>query len=61
MCVLTQLYAAVSPKVVEGGITGKYFAPIAQLCEVSDHAANRTLQKRVWEFTETLLDEKGFS
>jgi len=54
---LTQLYAATSPEIKEKNIRGRYFAPIAQLCDTTDHAKNKTLQKQLWEKTEELLKE----
>jgi WW domain-containing oxidoreductase len=57
---LTSLFAAVSPKVMEGRITGTYLVPIGDTCEPSDHAKNSTLQRRLWEFSEETLKLKGF-
>eukprot|EP01062_Namystynia_karyoxenos_P081800 TRINITY_DN906_c0_g2_i1.p1 TRINITY_DN906_c0_g2~~TRINITY_DN906_c0_g2_i1.p1 ORF type:complete len:296 (+),score=77.52 TRINITY_DN906_c0_g2_i1:416-1303(+) len=53
---LTSLYAAVSPEIVEKNITGKYFHPIARETAPCEHAVNKPLQKRLWEFTESLIE-----
>jgi len=57
---LTQIYCAISPDIIEKGITGQYFAPIAEICDTSDFAKNSTLQKKLWTFTEKILKDKGF-
>jgi len=57
---LTQLYAAISPEIIQKKITGKYFVPIADLWEPSEQAKNSSLQKKLWEFSEKLLQDKGF-
>jgi hypothetical protein len=55
-----QVYLATSREVVSKDIRGKYFAPIAQPCEPSDHAANTKLQKDLWDFTAKLIEQKKF-
>jgi len=57
---LTQVYVAVSPEVLSKRITGKYFHPIARET-LSDrvHAANATLQKKFWDFTQDVLKAKA--
>uniref|UniRef100_A0A7S3PQ35 Uncharacterized protein n=1 Tax=Aplanochytrium stocchinoi TaxID=215587 RepID=A0A7S3PQ35_9STRA len=57
---LTQLYCASSPEVLEKGISGKYFAPIAAPCDTADAAKDMKLQKGLWRFSEELLSERGF-
>eukprot|EP00756_Hemistasia_phaeocysticola_P003511 Hpha_TRINITY_DN12282_c0_g3::TRINITY_DN12282_c0_g3_i1::g.16674::m.16674 len=54
---LSELYAAVSPAVVGGGITGHYFHPIAQA--VRSPASDIAKQKALWEFTEQLIKSKS--
>lgn len=54
---LTQLYAAVGPKLKQKGITGKYFHPIARQTRPDPHAQNATLQRRLWELTEAFIAE----
>lgn len=61
--VLTQLYTAVSPEIVDNKVTGKLFFPIGQ--EMAPEsliaaAVNVTLQKDLWTFTEELLKSQGF-
>jgi len=41
-------------------ITGKNFHPIAREQEPSKDAHNRTLQKGLWDLTESVLKDKGF-
>jgi NAD(P)-dependent dehydrogenase (short-subunit alcohol dehydrogenase family) len=53
---LNSLYLATSSEVVEKGFSGKYFVPIAQECETSDHATNATLRREVWALTEKLIE-----
>ena len=54
---LTPLYLATSSEVEQKGLTGKYFAPIAQECDTSDHAKNATLQREVWALTQRFISE----
>lgn len=49
---LTQLYAAVSPKLRSQRISGKYYHPIARLTEPDPHCQNKTLQKMLWDMSE---------
>lgn len=52
---LTQLYlAAGSEALLASGASGRYFVPQAREAWPCAHAANRTLQAAVWEFTEEL-------
>merc|ERR1712159_348074 len=56
---LTQVYAAVSDKIRKGGVTGKYFHPIARLNEKPDpHTFNKTLQHRLWELSVDITQTK---
>merc|ERR1712032_1128356 len=52
---LTQLYAAVSPQIRGQKISGKYFHPIARERTPSFRAFNRTLQRRLWEMTDSFI------
>lgn len=54
---LTQLYAAVSPKLRSRRITGKYYHPIARLTEPDPHCRNMTLQKMLWDMSEKVVGE----
>eukprot|EP00756_Hemistasia_phaeocysticola_P003510 Hpha_TRINITY_DN12282_c0_g2::TRINITY_DN12282_c0_g2_i1::g.16672::m.16672 len=57
---LTQLYLAVSPAVVDGGITGKYFHPIARELPPNLKFCNdKAKQKALWEFTEDLIKARS--
>ena len=56
---LTQVYAAVSDDIRKGGVTGKYFHPIARLNEKPDpHTFNKTLQHRLWELSVDITQTK---
>eukprot|EP00931_Biecheleriopsis_adriatica_P079810 TRINITY_DN53159_c0_g1_i1.p1 TRINITY_DN53159_c0_g1~~TRINITY_DN53159_c0_g1_i1.p1 ORF type:complete len:371 (-),score=71.70 TRINITY_DN53159_c0_g1_i1:145-1257(-) len=52
---LTQIYAAVGPKLRKEKITGRYFAPIAREAKPDLHTFNSTLQKKLWDLTEGFL------
>lgn len=52
---LTQLYAAVGPKLRKNKITGKYFHPIARETTPDHHARNPQLQKMLWKMTEDFI------
>jgi len=54
---LTQIYAAVGPKLKAEKTTGKYFHPIARENEPDLHCKNKTLQKNLWELTEKFIAE----
>jgi len=54
---LTQLYAAVSPQVRGDKISGKYFHPIARENAPGLHARNQTLQRQLWDITETFIND----
>eukprot|EP01127_Copromyxa_protea_P010516 TRINITY_DN2559_c0_g1_i2.p1 TRINITY_DN2559_c0_g1~~TRINITY_DN2559_c0_g1_i2.p1 ORF type:complete len:286 (-),score=36.59 TRINITY_DN2559_c0_g1_i2:19-876(-) len=57
----TQFYlAAAWPELRAKGLKGKYFHPIAVPTTPHHLAANITLQKGLWEFSERLLEESGF-
>lgn len=61
---LTQLYAAVSPDIVNKKITGKLFYPIADEIDaeaVQPAANDMKFQKGLWTLTESLLADRGFN
>jgi hypothetical protein len=52
---------AASPEIVEKNIRGQMVHPITTINDrLSHHALNVTLQKKLWEFSEKLLAERGF-
>eukprot|EP00756_Hemistasia_phaeocysticola_P019544 Hpha_TRINITY_DN15669_c3_g1::TRINITY_DN15669_c3_g1_i12::g.99848::m.99848 len=56
---LTQLFLAVAPAVVEGGITGKWYHPVAREHTPSDLSYDKKLQKQLWDFTEAIIKLKS--
>jgi len=52
---LTQIYAAVGPKLRKERTTGRYFAPIAREAKPDIHTFNTTLQKYLWELTDDFI------
>jgi len=52
---LTALYAAVSPAVRQGKVSGKYFHPIARETRPDPHAFNSTLQTMLWAMSENFV------
>lgn len=57
---LTQVYAAVSPEIINKRVHGKYFHPVAREavpCRI--HATNATLQKALWQLTEEVIRERA--
>jgi NAD(P)-dependent dehydrogenase (short-subunit alcohol dehydrogenase family) len=57
---LTVLAPAVSPKIFSENIRGKYFVPIARVDPGSKLAQDAELSKKVWDFSEKILKEKGW-
>ncbi|KAF0508124.1 NADP-binding protein [Gigaspora margarita] len=55
---LTTLYCATSPEIEEKNYRGMYFVPFGIEGEKSSYAEDDDLAKRLWEFTENLIDEK---
>ena len=56
---LTEVYLAAAAEVREKNTRGRYFHPQAlEVIPCRRHAANRTLQKAVWAFTEALIAGK---
>ncbi|KAL1925304.1 uncharacterized protein VTP21DRAFT_187 [Calcarisporiella thermophila] len=55
---LTQLYVATSPELDEKDLHGEYFIPIAKIGKPSKHGRDLDLARRLWEFTEKLVNEK---
>ncbi|KAJ3214643.1 hypothetical protein HDU67_001403 [Dinochytrium kinnereticum] len=58
---LTQLYAATSPEIDEKGIGGEYLVPTAIVGESSALANDADLAKKLWTWSEKVIEEKGFS
>lgn len=56
---LTVLYPATSPHVVQHGIKGHYFVPIARDQTPFQIARNESLAQGLWTFTEDLLAQRG--
>lgn len=60
---LTTVGAAVSRKLIEQHVTGKYFVPVlreeTEGNTLADESVN--LRKQLWAFTEKLLEEKGWA
>ncbi|CAK4636781.1 hypothetical protein LEN26_018166 [Aphanomyces euteiches] len=54
----TQLYVATSNDVVKNDWHGMYFVPIAQLSETNATGKNAEEAKKLWAFTEALINEK---
>jgi len=52
---LTQIYAAVGPKLRKERITGRYFAPIAREAKPDIHTFNATMQKHLWDLTDRFI------
>ena len=57
---LTVLGPAISPKILGAKISGKYFIPIARPAPCSTYGNDMELAKKLWEFSEGLLKEKGY-
>ncbi|CAG8787626.1 14811_t:CDS:2, partial [Dentiscutata erythropus] len=55
---ITTLYCATSPEIEEKNYHGKYFDPYGIEGEKSSYTENEDLAKRLWEFTENLINEK---
>ncbi|KAJ3199751.1 hypothetical protein HDU67_002583 [Dinochytrium kinnereticum] len=58
---LTQVYASTSPEIIEKQYKGEYFVPIAKLGLATDIARDGVLAKELWEWTERIISERGFS
>lgn len=56
---LTEVYLAAAAEVREKNTRGRYFHPQAlEVIPCRRHAANRTLQKALWAFTDALIEGK---
>ncbi|CAG8509138.1 25461_t:CDS:2 [Gigaspora rosea] len=55
---ITTLYCATSPEIEEKNYRGRYFVPFGIEGEKSSYAKDDDLAKRLWEFTENLINEK---
>ncbi|CAK5000908.1 unnamed protein product [Aphanomyces euteiches] len=53
----TQIYVATSNDIVKNDWRGKFFAPIAQLSESNALVQDMNLAKRLWDFTEVLIEK----
>ncbi|KAJ3034222.1 hypothetical protein HDV00_005269 [Rhizophlyctis rosea] len=58
---LTQLYAATSEDIETNSYKGQYFVPVAQLSKPSTFGLDDALAKKLWEYSEKVLGEKGFA
>ncbi|KAJ3101144.1 hypothetical protein HDU97_001610 [Phlyctochytrium planicorne] len=57
---LTQLYCSFSPEIVEKKFKGEYFVPTAKLAKPSAYGLDDGLAKKLWEWTDSVIAEKGF-
>ncbi|RIB18117.1 hypothetical protein C2G38_2016562 [Gigaspora rosea] len=55
---ITTLYCATSPEIEEKNYRGRYFVPFGIEGKKSSYAEDDDLAKRLWEFTENLINEK---
>ncbi|RIB18124.1 hypothetical protein C2G38_2185515 [Gigaspora rosea] len=55
---ITTLYCATSPEIEEKNYRGRYFVPFGIEGEKSSYFDDDDLAKRLWEFTENLINEK---
>ncbi|CAG8831435.1 8205_t:CDS:1, partial [Racocetra persica] len=55
---ITTLYCATSPEIEQKNYPAKYFEPFGNECEPSTYAQDEDLAKRLWEYTENLINEK---
>ena len=54
-CGVWARYLASSTEIEERGTSGRYFVPLARELPCSPAAADRSLQRRLWQFSETAL------
>jgi len=52
---LTQVFTAVSPKIIEAEISRKFFVPIAREAAPDSCTSNVQLQKKLWKYSEDLV------
>lgn len=57
---ITGLYLSASKAVRDGGLTAKYFHPIARQADPDPYCANETMQRELWKLTEDFLISKGY-
>ena len=56
---LTSLYCATSPEIEEKNLRGKYFIPFGvESSPKNDYAKDKELAKKLWQFTDDLVNEK---
>ncbi|KAJ3104092.1 hypothetical protein HDU97_009541 [Phlyctochytrium planicorne] len=58
---LSQLYAATSPEIDSKKIVAQYFVPTCVIATPSALATNVELAKNLWDWSEKIIQEKGFS
>jgi len=54
---LTQLYTAIAPDLIARKVSGRYFHPIARENMPDPHAANQTLQHRLWQLSADFISK----
>lgn len=54
---LTQTYLATAPEIESKNIRAQYFGPIAEPYAISDFAKDEKLGRRLWDFSEKLVEE----
>jgi len=55
---LTSLFVATAPEIETKDVRGQYFVPTAKLSKASAHARNEELARKLWEYSEALIQEK---
>jgi len=58
---LTVMCPLVSPKIIDGKVSGRYFVPIARESPCSTSGNDAALAANLWAFSEKLLAEKGWA
>ncbi|KAJ3104093.1 hypothetical protein HDU97_009542 [Phlyctochytrium planicorne] len=58
---LSQLYAATSPEIDSKKVTAEYFVPTCVIGTTTALGTNAELAKDLWEWSERVIKEKGFS
>ncbi|KAF9321852.1 hypothetical protein BG003_010876 [Podila horticola] len=56
---LTQVYCAISPEIVNKGIRGRYFIPIANELRPNSAAEDVEAQEALWAYSERLIQDKS--
>jgi len=55
---LTSLFAATAPEIETKDLRGQYFVPTAKLSKASAHGRNEELARKLWEYSEAVIQEK---